>query len=302
MWGGASSLPSSSGVIVRCSWLLVRSSSRHVLLALVSLVRAFLWCLCRVCLLSVPCPIVVSFGSPFVRHAGRGECWLRLGLGSPRSLLPVACCGGAEMRRGGSSRGLLVAVVSMVSAGCVISVASVACRGSFYRAGVSRSCRPVACFVLVVVVGRHGLIVIGRRRGSWLVIGRRGSSSSRLACHRGVVVRVSPVGRRRSSRRLSRCSFSRPVLLVGWRGGLRIVSCRLVPSSLLASLPRYRAGSLRLSRRGRLVSGRDACLSRFCLCVSRSCVSLSLDTNIAPSLVLRGGAIFLSLLAFPLFC
>lgn len=83
MSGGALSLPSSSsGVVAR---LLVASCAVVVLPCLacfVSLVRAFLRCLRRVCLLSVPAsfrPVVVSFGSPFVRQVGRGDGGLRLG-------------------------------------------------------------------------------------------------------------------------------------------------------------------------------------------------------------------------------
>lgn len=38
-------------------------------------------------------PIVVSLGSPLVRQGRRGECGLRVGLCSTRSLLPVACRG-----------------------------------------------------------------------------------------------------------------------------------------------------------------------------------------------------------------
>ena len=99
MPGGASSSLSSS----RCSWLLVRLSSRLALLAP-----------CLSCDLSCgvlgwsACypfrPIVVLFGSPFVRQVWRGDGGLRLGLGSPRSLLSVACRGGLCMWRGGSSR------------------------------------------------------------------------------------------------------------------------------------------------------------------------------------------------------
>lgn len=125
--------------VVRCSWLLVRLLPRPVLLApclscgrprssVVSACYPFR-------------PIVVSFGSPLVRQVERGECGLRLGLGSLRLLLSVACRGRAVDVAGAVflSWVLFVAAVSMASAGGVMFVVSVACRGPFYRAGVSRS-------------------------------------------------------------------------------------------------------------------------------------------------------------------
>lgn len=188
---------------------------------------------------------------------------------------------------------LLMSAVSPVSGGVVISVV------------------PVACFALSSSWGRHGLIVVGcRRRGSWLVVGRRCSSSScslALGCCRRA---CSPCGcfvRRRlaSSSAYLVGSFSRPVLLVGGRGGLRLVlSCPVpvVPSSLLASPFRYHAGSLRLSRMGGSGLGvLLACpISVSCGMVraSRTCVSLSPDTHFAPPPLSRDGALFSFFLGF----
>lgn len=155
MLGGAS-----SSVIVRCSWILMRLSSRPVLLAPVSLVRTFLRCLCHACLLSVPCSIVVSFGSPLVRQVGRG-----VGGFLSRSLRHVACRGWAVSVAGRfSSWVLLVAAVSITSAGGVVPVVPLLAAG--HSIGLVCLVRPVACFAIVVVC-RHGLIVIGCcRRGS----------------------------------------------------------------------------------------------------------------------------------------
>lgn len=76
---------------------------------------------------------------------------------------------------------------------------------------------PVICLSLSsgVVVGR--LIVVGCRRGSCsssVAVARRRPILLALGCRRRS---CSP---RRSSRRSCRCSSSRPVLLVVWRGGL----------------------------------------------------------------------------------
>lgn len=218
MWGGAS-----SSVIVRCSWLLVRLSSRPVLLA--SCLSLGLSSDASVVSACYPFrPIVVSFGSPLVRQGRRGGGGLRLGLGSPRSLLPVACRGGVVGVAGWFLLCvLLFAAVSMASAGGAISIAPVACHwplsiGSvlFSRVAPSfllacprrrslsaaRGVLAIACGLVLCVVpvacfapsswGRYGLIVVGcRRRGSWLVVGssRRRLVSSfvlspRLACRR----------------------------------------------------------------------------------------------------------------------
>lgn len=268
---------SSSGVIVRCSLLLVRLSSRLALLAS-----------CLSCGLSSgvsavsDCypfrsfrPIVVSFGSPLVRQVGRGDGVLCLCLGSPRPLLSVACCLPWLGRGCGVavflSWVLLVAAVSMASAVYVISVVPVACRGLFYRSGVSRSPLLFAS-PLVVVVGRHGLIVIGRcRRGSVLssvIVARRRPALLALECHRrscsphgaSAVNRFAahPVSPRLACREAGRRAvrvLSRPVRLVAWgvvlltpfgsRGGGSFLRCGSCP-----------------------------------------------DTHFAPPLVLRGGAIF----------
>ena len=152
--------------------------------------RTFLRCLCHACLLSVPCSIVVSFGSPLVRQVGRG-----VGGFLSRSLRHVACRGWAVSVAGRfSSWVLLVAAVSITSAGGVVPVVPLLAAG--HSIGLVCLVRPVACFAIVVVC-RHGLIVIGCcRRGSV-------SSSGVVACRRpaclpsggGVVIRVSPVGR-----------------------------------------------------------------------------------------------------------
>lgn len=124
MLGGTSS----SSVV---PWFLVRSLSRPALLAL-CLSCGFSFGVSVVSACYPFRPIVVSLASPFVRQVGRGGSDLRLGLCSPRSLLPVACRGGAVDVAG---RFLLCvlpfAAVSMASAGYVISVAPVACRGPF---------------------------------------------------------------------------------------------------------------------------------------------------------------------------
>lgn len=91
---------------------------------------------------------------------------------------------------------LLVAAVSMASVGGMISVVPVACRGPFYRSGVSRLSLLLAS-PLVAVVGRHGLIVIGCcRRGSasssWVSVVVVASSCLSSGV---VVISVSPVGR-----------------------------------------------------------------------------------------------------------
>lgn len=154
--------------------------------------RAVLSCLLRVsracflpvsppCLLAirsvlVPCSFVVSFGSPFVRQVWRGDSGLRLGLGSPRSLLPVACRVGA-VDVAGRFLSSLYPIPPLcrwhLVAACFSSPPLLAV-SPFYRAGVVLSCRllVLACFALVVV-GRHGLVVVGVpacRQSSLLVV------------------------------------------------------------------------------------------------------------------------------------
>lgn len=182
---------SSSGVIVRCSLLLVRLSSRLALLAS-----------CLSCGLSSgvsavsDCypfrsfrPIVVSFGSPLVRQVGRGDSVLRFCLGSPRSLLPVACRGGAVDVAGAVflSWVLLVAAVSMASAVCVISVIPRSrCLPWVILSGWRVSL--VLLLASLVVGCRHGLIVVGCcRRGSVsssIVMARRRPALLALGCRR----------------------------------------------------------------------------------------------------------------------
>lgn len=98
---------------------------------------------------AVPLPVSLLFViSPRLATRRAGRFGLRLGLGSPRSLLPVACRGGAwDAAERFLSWMLLVVVVSMVSVGGVISVVPVACRVPFSRA------RPLvlACLVVALV-------------------------------------------------------------------------------------------------------------------------------------------------------
>lgn len=205
MPGGASPY-----VVVCCSWLVlfracpvVRGSvvSREVTVSfLLCLPRACLSCRCFslflrrvVCLLIPFRHIVVSPWLPAVSTSGAGRGGLRLGLGS--SLVAVACCLPWRGRGCGVAvrfPSLFACPWSPVDGGVVISVVSVACRWSCSRVGMSRSFRPIlvacllgafslspaavgrlVCFVFVVV-GRHGLFVVGCCR-PWflLVVGRR---------------------------------------------------------------------------------------------------------------------------------
>ena len=234
MLGGASSASPSSCVIVRCSLLLVRLSSRLVLLAFVPLVWAFLRRLRRVCLLSVP-PYRRIAWLPDRSTSGAGR-WRVASLSWFASVAVACClpwrgreCGGAVFL----SWVLLFAAVSMASAGGVISVVPVACRGPFYRSGVSRSPLLLAS-PLVVVVGRHGLIVIGCcRRGSVsssIVVARRRFALLALGCRRHP---CSPRGASAVDRfvdrfvdRLAVRHLAPPCLLCGgaaWRGGFSLV-------------------------------------------------------------------------------
>lgn len=154
----------SSGVVVGCCrsvvrCFLVRLLPRPVLLASVVSRAGFSRSLWRVCSLSVPpyCRIVrlpVRSTSVAGRRRVASLSWF--------ASIAVACCLPWLGRGcGGSvflSWVLLVVAVSMASAVCVISVV------------------PVVCFALVIIVGRHGLIVVGR----W----RRGSASSSVVVAR----------------------------------------------------------------------------------------------------------------------
>lgn len=187
-----------------CSLLLVRLLPRPVLLASVVSRAGFSRSLWRVCSLSVPpyCRIVrlpVRSTSVAGRRRVASLSWF--------ASIAVACCLPWLGRGcGGSvflSWVLLVVAVSMASAVCVISVV------------------PVAYFALVIIVGRHGLIVVGRclvaplrRRSSWLVVvplylPSVASSSvfSPFRFHPPLIV--------------SLLIPFRPVLLVGRRGGGR---------------------------------------------------------------------------------
>lgn len=176
MLGGAASL-SSSWVVAR---LLVASRAvvaSPCLACFLPLVRASPF-LRRVCLLSVPLyRRIVRLPARSTSGAGRIRVAFRFGFAS----VAVACClpwlgrgcGGAVFL----SWVLLVVAVSMASAVCVI----------FFV--------PVVCFALVIIVGRHGLIVVGRclvaplrRRLSWLIV------VSPCLPSGGVVIRVRPVG------------------------------------------------------------------------------------------------------------
>lgn len=209
MSGGASSCPLSSGAPL----LLVRSSSRPVLLAsCVSLVRAFIRCLRRVCLL-----IRLGF-VPSYRRIVR---------------LPVRSTSGAGRWRF-ASRSWLASVVAR----CLRFVA-------FSLSPAVLPCVvPVACFALSssssgVVVVAHGLssVVVSRRRPVLLAIVvwvRRGPivvvrassvavARRRLACHR-VSSFVSSSSRR---------PFAPPCLSCG---GADCGACSLVPCDSLLDI------------------------------------------------------------------
>lgn len=132
--------------------------------------------------------IVVSFGSPFVRQVGRGDGGLRLCLGSPRSLLPVACRGGSWMRRGGVSLVGLARCRRVDGVGCLRVFRRPRCLPWVILSDWRVSLVPVACFALVVIVCRHGLIVVGCcRRGSVsssVVVARRRFVLLALGCRR----------------------------------------------------------------------------------------------------------------------
>lgn len=163
----------------------------------------------------------------------------------------------------------------MASAVCVISVVPVACRGPFYRSGVSRLSLLLAS-PLVAVVGRHGLIVIGCcRRGSasssWVSVVVVASSCLSSGV---VVISVSHVGRppliislivslivsllvlssRLACREAGRRAlFSRPVRFVAWgavllapfgsRGGGSSYPSACLPSRFLRGRCRWHGWS-----------------------------------------------------------
>lgn len=237
--GGAS-----SSVIVRCSWLLVRLSSRPVLLAS-----------CLSCGLSsgasaVPAcypflpfsSIVVSFGFLLVRQVGWGGGGLRLGLGSPRSLLPVACRGGAVDVAGRFLLCVLLFCRRVDGIGwlrdfrhhrCLLWVLLsgwllLAC----HRRHSGSAARGVFAIVCGLALCRPCCLLRPRRRGSlwadchrvlssWfrLVVGRR-VSPSRLACPRGCHQPCLPRGAFAVDRFVDRFAASRPVLLAVRRDGL----------------------------------------------------------------------------------
>ena len=210
-----------------CSWLLVRLLPRPALLA--SCLSC--WFSSGVSAVSA-CypfrsfrPIVVSFGSSLVRQVGRGDGGLRLGLGSPRLLLPVACRGGSWMWRGGFRR-------------------PVACRRCGLLSGrrVSLMPSPRSCLLRPVVV--VGSSWADRRRAAWswflLVVGRSCSSSVAVARRRpaclssGVVIgSVHPVAVRSSSV-LSSFALS-PRLACRWGGVICVPSSRVARCSACVS-------------------------------------------------------------------
>lgn len=210
--------------VVRLSRAVVASPC---LACFVSLVRSFLRCLRRVCLLSVPYPIVVSLGSPFVRQVGRGVrgrfvAWSWFASVAAACCLPwalyrvgvvLSCRPSSLLARGSSSLRLVAFLLSPTVLPCVV---------------------PVACFAPSPSCGRHGLIVVGcRRRGSWLVVGRRCSSSYLLA----LGCRRRACSSRRSCCRSCRCSSSRLVLLVGRRSDLLLVFSPVLRVPLLGVRP-----------------------------------------------------------------
>lgn len=191
--------------------------------------------------------IVVSFGSPLVRQVVRGDSVLRFCLGSPRSLLPVACRGGAVDVAG---------AVPLVGLARCHRVDGVCRRRDFRRS----RCLPWAflsvwCVSLVPVVCfaprcRRVLSWADRRRvlSSWLrlVVGRRGSSPFSPCLPSGVVViRVRPVGH--PPLIVSLIVFDRLVD----RFAARLVARSLVPSCLSCGGAANEAGSF---------SSRAACL------------------------------------------
>lgn len=226
--------------VVRCSWLLVRLPSLPVLLA------SCLSCGFSSGASAVPAcypfrPVVVSFGSPLVRQGRRGGGGLRLGMGSSRSLLPVACRGGAVDVAGRFLLCvLLFAAVSMASAGCVISVAPVACRWplsigsvlfsrvvpSFLLACPRRRSLPAARGVLAVACGlalRHHRCLLrpvavvwsswaDRRRLSWLAAPSCLSEGGEAYVPSSRAARCS--GRAPVVPFVPRCGSSRPVPVV----------------------------------------------------------------------------------------
>lgn len=145
--GGASSS------VVRCPVASRAVVASSCLACPVPLVRVFLRCLCRACLLFVsPCRRIVRL--PVCSTSGAGRFGLRLGLGSPRSLLPVACrCRGCDGR-----------FISWGVARC-LRVDGVGWRGDFRRsrclpwwhyiglACLARAAPPCPCLLALVVCG-----------------------------------------------------------------------------------------------------------------------------------------------------
>ena len=165
----------------------------------------------------------------------------------------------------------------------------------------------------------HGLssVAVARRRPVLLALGCRLSSvlapwlfrpSSFVSSSARLVIRslapscLSSGGEACVSSSLAaRCSACVPWFRLFPAAG-RLVPCL---SFLLAFPSRLSCGGATVVEDGRLGSGRAACLSRFCLCVmawvSRACVSLSFDTNIAPSLLSWGRGDISFLVGFPRF-
>ena len=244
-------------------------------------------------------------------NGGGGGGGLRLSPGSPRSLLPVACRGGA-----------------VDVAGRFLSGAA-RCR-RVDGVGWLRDFRRFRCLSLVILSGWRVSLVPSRcllrsrcRRGSswadchlvlpsWLrlVVGHYGPSSSRLACPRMSLSSVfAPCAASAVDRFVDRSAASRPVLLVGEAGRLavralssRAARClgvvllstlapvmvwRLVLSACLLAVS-VSCGGVAAVEEGQLGNWCAACLPCLNPCgglswASRACVSLFPDTHFAPS-------------------
>lgn len=213
------------GVVVRHRPLLVASCAVIVspcLACFVSLVRAFLW---GASVMSACYPlrsIVVSLGSPVcsTSEAGRVCFASRSGF----ALTAVACCLPCRAVEA-AGRFLLVGVVHgrrVDGVGWRCDFCRFRCLPCILLSGGCCSLVPSPRSCLLRPRCRSSWANRHRVPSSWLMARRRSSWLAVPSCLPSgvVVVRVGPVARSVGS---SRRSLSRPVLLVGGRGGLRLV-------------------------------------------------------------------------------
>lgn len=171
-----------------CSLLLVRLLPRHVLLASVVSRAGFSRSIWRFCLLSVPLYRRIAWlPARSTRRTGRIRVAFRFGFAS----VAVACCLpwlAVDVAGGGVSLVGLARCRRVDGVGCLRDFRRPRCLPWVILSDWRVSLVPVACFALVVVGCRHGLIVVGCcRRGfvsSSVVVARRRFALLALGCRR----------------------------------------------------------------------------------------------------------------------